>query len=131
MKESRMSVQRRLALLNRNVGNRLVGGILTRLPGFGMVFHRGRKSGREYHTPVKLLRSGDSYVMSLPYGPESDWVKNVLAAGGCDLRTRGRRIHLVAPKVFVDKDQVNVPTPLRPLLRRFKAFDFIELSRAA
>jgi hypothetical protein len=36
----------------------------------------------------------DGYVFALTYGPDTDWVKNVLAAGGCELRTRGRAIRL-------------------------------------
>jgi deazaflavin-dependent oxidoreductase (nitroreductase family) len=122
-----MSLQRRLALLNRNVLNRLVGGTLTKLPGFGVVLHRGRKSGKEYRTPVKLLRTGDRYVISLPYGPHSDWVKNVLAADGCDLLTRTSRVHLKAPRLFVDRQQKELPALVKPLLKRAKAFDFIEL----
>ena len=31
----------------------------------------------------------DGYLLALTYGPDSDWVKNVLAAGGCELVTRG------------------------------------------
>lgn len=125
-----MSIQRRLARFNRTFANRFVGPVLWRMPGFGAVIHRGRKSGREYRTPVKVFRNGSHYVMSLPYGPDSDWVRNVKAAGGCELLTRGRRVPLAEPRVFVDREQKNIPAPLRPLLRRFKAFDFIELSPA-
>ncbi len=126
------STQRRLALLNRRVGNRLVGGILPLLPGFGAVLHRGRRSGRSYRTPVKVFRTGSgSYVISLPYGPESDWVRNVLAAGGCELRTRRRVVPLTEPRLFVDRSQRVVPAPLRPILTRVGAFDFIELRPTA
>jgi deazaflavin-dependent oxidoreductase (nitroreductase family) len=121
-----MALQRRLALLNRHFGNHLVGGILPRFPGFGTLLHLGRKSGKQYRTPVKLLRTGDRYVISLPYGPQCDWVKNVLAADGCDLVTRTGQIHLDAPRVFVDPEQKDVPPLLRPVLRRTKTFDFIE-----
>jgi deazaflavin-dependent oxidoreductase (nitroreductase family) len=125
-----MSTQRRLALLNRNVLNRVVAGTLTRLPGFGVVLHRGRKSGKQYRTPVRLLRTGDRYVISLPYGPNSDWVRNVLAADGCDLQIRTSRVHLKAPRLFVDPQLKDLPTLVKPLLRRAKAFDFIELQFA-
>ncbi|MFJ3671277.1 nitroreductase family deazaflavin-dependent oxidoreductase [Streptomyces sp. NPDC090106] len=121
------AVQRRLARFNRNVANRFVGPVLTRMPGFGAVVHTGRRSGRAYRTPVKVFKRGPHYVMNLPYGPECDWVRNTIAAGGCELHTRGRRIRLTAPHVFNDPAQAVVPAPLRPLMRRFKAFDFIEL----
>jgi deazaflavin-dependent oxidoreductase (nitroreductase family) len=109
------------------VGNRIAGPVLPRLPGFGAVYHRGRRSGRGYRTPVKVFRQADTYVMSLAYGPDSDWVKNVLAAGGCELMTGGRRVRLTEPRVFEDRQLTIVPRPLRPPLRWFKAFHFVEL----
>ena len=45
--------------------------------------------GRLYQTPVNVFAAKDGYVFALTYGPDTDWVKNVLAAGGCELRTRG------------------------------------------
>lgn len=120
-------LRRRLARFNRRFANRVVGPVLTRLPGFGAVLHRGRTSGRTYRTPVKVFRNGPYYVISLPYGPQSDWVRNTLAHDGCELHTLGRRIQLAQPRVFVDEHQSVLPAPLRPVLRRFKAFDFIEL----
>ena len=122
-----MSVRRRAARFNRLVGNQIPGRVLPQLPGFGAVNHRGRRSGRVYRTPVKLFRRGDTYVMSLPYGTSSDWVKNTVAAGGCELKTRGRRVHLAEPRIFEDRQLAVVPPPLRPPLRWFRAFDFIEL----
>jgi deazaflavin-dependent oxidoreductase (nitroreductase family) len=125
-----MSVQRRLARFNRTFANRLIGPSLARLPGFGAVCHRGRRSGRLYRTPVRVLRSGDRYVMSLPHGPDSDWVRNVLAAGGCELRTGRRCIRLAYPRVFTDEALASIPAPLRPLFRRLNAVNFIELRPA-
>lgn len=121
------AIQRRLARFNRTFANRFVGPVLTRMPGFGAVLHVGRKSGRVYRTPVKVFKRDGNYVMSLPYGPQSDWVRNTIAGGGCELHTRGKLIRLDQPHVFTDPQQSVVPAPLRPLLRRFKAFDFIEL----
>ena len=60
------------------------------MPGFGVIVHHGRRSGLRYQTPVNVFSAGNGYVIALTYGPETDWVKNVLAAGGCELRTRGR-----------------------------------------
>jgi deazaflavin-dependent oxidoreductase (nitroreductase family) len=125
-----MSIQRRLARFNRTFANRLVGQAISRLPGFGAVHHRGRKSGREYRTPVKLFRRGPDYVVSLPYGSESDWVKNVLAAGGCDLTTRGTRLTLVRPVVYTDDEQAEIPLVIRKALKRLNAREFLALTRA-
>ena len=122
--------RRRLARFNRLVANRMVGPVLTRMPGFGAIVHRGRRSGRQYRTPVKLFRRGEGYVVSLPYGRDSDWVKNVLAAGGCQLVTRGRRLDLVAPQVYVDREQHAIPAPIRAVLKRVGAIEFLALQPA-
>ncbi len=125
-----MSFRRRLARFNHVFANRIVGRVIPLFPGFGAVYHRGRKSGREYRTPVKVFRRGESYVMSLPYGSDSDWVKNVLAADGCDLMTRGRRVHLVKPTIYVDAEQGDIPAFIRMALKRVNATEFIELEPA-
>lgn len=121
-----MSLQRRLAQLNKYVGNKIVGRIIPLMPGFGAVYHKGRKSGREYRTPVKLFRKNGHFVLSLPYGSGSDWVKNVVAAGGCEIKTRGRRIPVVAPQVYID-EHPDIPAFLRWSLKRFHADEFISL----
>lgn len=125
-----MSFRRRLARFNRVFANHLVGRIIPRLPGFGAVHHRGRKSGRKYRTPVKLFRREDAYVISLPYGSDSDWVRNVLAAGGCDLVTSGRRLRLVDPHVYVDEEQAAIPVFIRMALKRLNATEFLALQPA-
>ena len=43
---------------------------------------------------VNVFSAGNGYAIALTYGPETDWVKNVLAAGGCELRTRSQTIPL-------------------------------------
>ncbi|WP_312018581.1 nitroreductase/quinone reductase family protein [Streptomyces sp. I05A-00742] len=121
---------RRLARFNRAYANRVVGPVLTRMPGFGTVLHRGRTSGRTYGTPVKVFRSGDRYIMALPYGPRSDWARNVVAAQGCELVVRGRRVRLAEPRIYVDREQAGIPVPIRAVLRRLGCFDFIELRPA-
>lgn len=125
-----MSIQRRLARFNQVFANRVVGGLIWRLPGFGALHHRGRTSGRSYRTPVKLFHRGDAYVISLPYGSDSDWVKNVLAAGGCELSTRGKRVRLTQPEVYVAEVEPAVPAPIRAVLRRVKATQYLALRPA-
>jgi deazaflavin-dependent oxidoreductase (nitroreductase family) len=119
---------RKMARLNRVVFNYFVGPVLTRLPGFGVVHHVGRKSGREYRTPVKFFRHAGDYVITLPYGPGADWVRNVLAAEGCDLDIRGRRTRLVKPTVFLDDGSVHIPKVLRMVLSFMKITEFIALT---
>lgn len=113
-----MSFRRGVARFNRRYANRVVGGVLSRLPGFGLVHHRGRRSGKQYRTPVKLFVSGSDYLISLPYGAESDWVRNVLAAGGGELTTRGQRERLQSPRLRVDAEPPELPAAIRALQRR-------------
>lgn len=93
-----------------------------------MVIHKGRRSGRLYRTPVNLFRSGDSYVIALTYGRERDWVRNVLAAGGCEIVTRGRTLRLTTPRILRDERLALVPSPVRPILKVLGVTEFMELS---
>ncbi len=125
-----MPAGRRLARFNRSFANRVVGPFFLRLPGYGAVDHTGRKSGRQYRTPVKLFRHGDDYVITRPYGAGCDWVKNGLAAGSCELVTRGERIAVTDPRLFADDGRVRVPGLVRSLLKRMNSTEFLALSPA-
>jgi hypothetical protein len=69
----------------------------------------------------------DGYVFALTYGPDADWVKNVLAAGGCELRTRGRVIRLVSPRLFHDEARRGIRPLERQVLRVIGVADFRSL----
>ncbi len=97
------------------------------LPGFGILEYRGRKSGRTYRTPINVFRRGDWYVFALTYGADVAWVKNVAAAGGCTLRTRGRDVRLIEPEVFVDPSRRLMPLVVRIVLRFDRATEFLRM----
>lgn len=96
-------------------------------PWFGILTYRGRKSGKIYRTPMNVFRRGDGYVFALTYGSDVDWVKNVVAAGECFVRTRGRDVHLVEPEVFVDPRQRQVPALIRGFLRINRVTEFMRM----
>jgi deazaflavin-dependent oxidoreductase (nitroreductase family) len=125
-----MPLPRRLAKFNRVVTNRVLGPFARYLPGFAIVSHVGRRSGRTYRTPVNLFRRGDGYVIALTYGGDSQWVRNVLAAGGADIETRGTRLGLTDPEVVRDPARSLVPTPVRVPLRLANVDEFMLLKRA-
>jgi deazaflavin-dependent oxidoreductase (nitroreductase family) len=125
-----MPLPKRLARFNRLVTNRVLGPFARQLPGFAIVSHVGRRSGRAYRTPVNLFRSNDGYVIALTYGSDSQWVRNVLAAGAVAIETRGQRIHLVEPEIVHDAQRSLVPSPVRPMLRLANVTDFMVLQRA-
>jgi deazaflavin-dependent oxidoreductase (nitroreductase family) len=66
------------------------------------VRHVGRRSGRSYVTPVGARVSGDVAVIPLTFGNQSDWSRNVRAAGGCSIRVNGQDYDATAPE-FVDR----------------------------
>src|SRR5258708_9874623 len=43
----------------------MLGRFAARLPGFGIVTHVGRKSGRIYRTPVNVFREPDGFLIAL------------------------------------------------------------------
>lgn len=101
------------------------------LPGFAILTHVGRRSGRPYRTPINVFRRGDHYLFALTYGSDVDWVRNVLAAGGCAMRTRGRDVRLVEPELLVDPQLRLLPWPVAPLLRRLNRVSELLRMRAA
>jgi deazaflavin-dependent oxidoreductase (nitroreductase family) len=120
-----MPLPKRLARFNLLVTNRVLGPLARRAPGFALVSHVGRRSGRAYRTRVNLFRSGDRYVIALTYGADSQWVRNVLAEGAVDIETSGQRLHLVDPEVVHDAQRSLVPEPVRHVLRLANVTDFI------
>ena len=98
----------RLALLL--AGRRLV-------PVWGVLRHSGRKSGREFSTPLAFVATPGAFFVGLPWGRGTDWVRNVRAAGRCTVRLGGREYECSQPE-FVGKDVVMAQAtgPLRPLL---------------
>ena len=123
--------KRRLAAFHRAVTNRITIRFVGRLPGFGIVTSVGRKSGKLYRTPVNVFREPDGFLIALTYGPDSGWVKNVLAADGCELETRGVRYQLSSPIVIHDPSRRRVPPLVRVILRLIAAYDFLQLQTSS
>ena len=63
-----------------------------------VIQHRGRRSGRSYETPIGPFAIDDGFLVSLPYGPNADWVQNVLAAGSAVLVHEGRTLTSTGPR---------------------------------
>jgi deazaflavin-dependent oxidoreductase (nitroreductase family) len=117
-----------LASFNRRVTNRVTLTVAGQLPGLGIVTHAGRTSGKRYRTPVNVFRHGNLYAIALTYGADRDWVRNVVAAGGCELKAGGRTIRLHDPRIVVDESRSHVPGPLRPVLGVLGVSQFMELT---
>ena len=72
------------------------------LPLYGVISHRGRRSGTVYRTPVVVRPTSDGFIVPMPWGESTDWYRNVCAAGGCTIRWKGRDYSLVDPEVIGD-----------------------------
>ncbi len=123
-----MPAPRWLARFNLYVTNRILGPLANRLPGMGVVVHVGRKTHRQYRTPVLIFRRGEKVVIALTYGRDSQWVSNVLAQGGCMLETQGRTLAVSNPDIYRDEERKAMPLLVRLVLGMFNVSDFLELT---
>lgn len=73
------------------------------LPLYGIIEHRGRRSGKAYRTPVVVKSVPGGFVVPMPWGEGTDWFRNVQVAGGCTIRWRGRVFQAAQPEV-IDAD---------------------------
>ncbi len=122
-----MPIPYAIARFNRVGLNRLTKHLAPYVPGFGVVVHRGRRSGRSYRTPINVFAKPGGYVIALTYGADSDWVRNVRAADGCELLTRGRRVRLHSPRLYQDETRRDMPLGVRHILALLHVSWFLEL----
>ena len=62
--------------------------------------HTGRRSGKQYTTPVVAERITDGFVIPLPYGTSVDWLRNVRAAGRATISSQGENYEVVQPEII-------------------------------
>ncbi len=124
-----MALPKAVARFNRRVTNRITGTFADRLPGFAILTHKGRKSGKTYRIPINAFRDGNDYIFALTYGAETDWVRNVQAAGGCEIVTRSHEIRLTNPRVVSDPKQEWAPLLVRLVLGLIDARQYMRLTR--
>ena len=123
-----MPIPKGMRQVNKAALNKVTRHLAPWLPGLGVVVHRGRTSGKQYRTPVNVFpRPGGRYVLALTYGTDTDWVKNVVAAGGCTLITRGTDLELTAPRLFHDESRHETRVVERSILGLLHVYDFLEL----
>jgi hypothetical protein len=111
----------------KSISNRIFlkisGGCLR---AYSLVRHVGRTSGREYRNPVSAYPLGDGFVIPILYGAQSQWVRNVMAAGRFALRTKGRDYTLERPEIISAAQALAAFSPWqRGMLRSRKIQDFV------
>jgi deazaflavin-dependent oxidoreductase (nitroreductase family) len=113
-----MELSRRVARLNKRVNNPIQLQYAWLLPPWSVIVHRGRKSGRTYRTPVDAFRKGDTLAVVVLYGERSDWVRNLLAAGGGQVVRGGRTYSLRDPRlVSIEEAGDSISRPARAIGR--------------
>jgi deazaflavin-dependent oxidoreductase (nitroreductase family) len=100
------------------------------MPGFGLLTYRGRTTGRIYQLPINVFRRGEHYMFVLTYGSDSQWVKNVLAAGGCEIRVRGRGVRLAQPELIANPPWELMPWPVQVIERLAGVTEFLRMRAA-
>ena len=97
----------------------LLNPVMLRLAGTrywyaSVVHHTGRRSGKEFATPVVVERVGDQFIVPLPYGTQVDWLRNVLTAGRARITTKGQAYDVASPEIIDATEAL----PLLPRDRR-------------
>lgn len=95
-----MKAPRVVAKANKVITNPIQRTWAPRLAPWAMVEHVGRKSGKQYSIPVLAWVSHDRVSIPLVYGTESDWVRNVLAAGSFTMVRGGKRLKVAGARVL-------------------------------
>lgn len=116
-----MAYPRWLAKINKHLFN--PGQV--RKGKYPVVTHIGRKSGKTYQTPLDAFPTEAGYVLVARYGPESDWVQNVLAAGQASLRVDGAEYPLESPRLVGLDEALDALTAPEPPPDFTRADDFV------
>ncbi|NYI92830.1 hypothetical protein HNR02_006205 [Amycolatopsis endophytica] len=80
---------------------------------------------------MNVFRAANGYVVALTYGPDADWVKNVLAAGGCQIETRGQVVRTTQPRLVHDERRTSMPFGVRQILSVAGVTEFLFLDRVS
>ncbi len=94
---------------------------------YAALHHVGRKSGRAYTTPIAAEPIVDGFVITLPYGDDTNWCQNVLAAGEATLDVRGETTRVINPRVV---DLASIQGQVGPaLVRKWRRLAIPEVLR--
>jgi deazaflavin-dependent oxidoreductase (nitroreductase family) len=121
-------IPKSIARFNRYVTNPVVRRFAGWAPGFCILTHVGRHSGRRYDIPLNVFEAPGGFVFALTYGPDTDWVKNVIAPGGCTIRHKRRDFTLTNPQfITTEEGMASMPAPVRVVLRLIDVTEFLRM----
>lgn len=89
----------RIRIFNKHVTNRVLRGLALRGVGpFALIGHVGRRSGKRYETTIMVWPTSEGFVIALTYGPDVDWRRNMVAAGGGTVFWHGKLYTVGGPE---------------------------------
>lgn len=113
------------------INKRLFNPRAIRKGEYPVVCHVGRASGKNYRTPLDAFPTTNGYVLVCRYGPESDWVRNVIQADAATLRVNGDEVSLASPRLVSLDDALAALSTDEPPPSFTKAEHFVLMDRVA
>ena len=102
---------------------KILNPLMVRLAGrrffpMAQIHHVGRRSGKAYVTPTSAHVRGDMLLIALTFGNQSDWSRNVRAAGRCTVRLSGHTYRATSPELVTWADnKALIASAFNPALR--------------
>jgi deazaflavin-dependent oxidoreductase (nitroreductase family) len=77
-----------------------------------VLYHRGRKSGKEYATPLCVSHCDEGFIVGDYWGPTADWFLNLKATPEARVRYRGDSYEVDAEVISIDEahDRIGGPS---------------------
>lgn len=102
--------------------NPVIRPLAGRVPGLALFKHTGRRSGRQFETPVTAYRRGDELAIVMGHGM-TDWARNALAAGEARVQMSGDEVHIVHPRIVPNgRDVAALPAFAKRQARNIAVF---------
>ena len=68
-----------------------------------LVYHRGRKSGKEYVTPLCMVSTPEGFIVPAAFGPKVDWLANLKATPESRVVYEGASHETIAEVIDLDQ----------------------------
>ena len=110
--------------INKHVTNKLFLLVAGWLAPWAIIHHTGRRSGKNYRTPVMTFPTENGFLFALTYGRKVDWVRNLVTADAGVLEYKGNKIYIagIQLKKFEECEEL-FPQWVRRSLRRVSVDD--------
>jgi deazaflavin-dependent oxidoreductase (nitroreductase family) len=120
----RLGIAKRYSDMTRKISG-------TERSSWGLLTHVGRRSGRSYQTSLGTYPYGDGFLLPLGYGTQTDWYRNIMAAGICELAWKGQTYQLEQPEIISGPNVLHAwPVWDRIVLRLAGMHDFVWLHQS-